>query len=86
MSLGTPAYMAPEKHAMQRWWMRADLFGCLLYRALAGAHPFEARDGFGMVARLTCRLPSSAIAGRAPLLRSLLGQLLRKMRAPGRAM
>jgi serine/threonine-protein kinase len=47
MSLGTPAYMAPEQAVGDPTDSRADLYawGMVAYELLAGAHPFAHRSG-----------------------------------------
>jgi serine/threonine protein kinase len=59
MSLGTPAYMAPEQHRNAKGVdVRADLFslGCILYHLVTGRSPFVGEDLVDTLTRVAkCR-------------------------------
>jgi len=84
MSLGTPAYMAPEQAVGDRNTdHRADLYslGVIAYEALSGAHPFGARTAQALVAAHLTEAPVPLGARRRdvpPSLAALVTQLLAK--------
>jgi serine/threonine-protein kinase len=84
MSLGTPAYMAPEQAVGDRNTdHRADLYalGVIAYEVLAGAHPFGTRTAQGLVAAHLTEAPAPLGARRPdvpPALAALVAQLLAK--------
>jgi TolB-like protein len=84
MSVGTPAYMAPEQAVGDRNTdHRADLYalGVIAYEMLAGAHPFGARTAQGFVAAHLTEAPAPLRARRPavpPALGELVAQLLAK--------
>jgi len=84
MSLGTPAYMAPEQAVGDRNTdHRADLYalGVMAYEMLAGAHPYGARSAQALVAAHLTETPSPLGARRPdvpPALAALVAQLLAK--------
>ncbi len=84
MSLGTPAYMAPEQ-AVGGGTIdyRTDLYalGVIAYEALAGAHPFGERSPQAVVAAHLTETPDAIAARRAdtpPALAALVMRLLAK--------
>ena len=84
VSVGTPAYMAPEQAVGDRNTdHRADLYalGVIAYEVLAGAHPFGARTAQGLVAAHLTEAPPPLGARRSdvpPALAALIAQLLAK--------
>jgi tetratricopeptide (TPR) repeat protein len=61
MLIGTPGYMAPEQARGELDVdARVDVFalGCVLYRCLAGAAPFEARDALATLAKVVLQEPA----------------------------
>ena len=84
MSVGTPAYMAPEQAVGdQDTDHRADLYalGVIAYEVLAGAHPFGVRTAQGLVAAHLTEAPAPLSARRRdvpPALAALVSQLLAK--------
>ncbi len=84
MSLGTPAYMAPEQvvgdAAVDH---RADLYalGVVAYEVLAGTHPFGPRSPQALVAAHLTEIPPPLTAKRRdvpPTLAALVARLLAK--------
>jgi len=84
VSLGTPAYMAPEQAigdgATDH---RADLYalGVIAYEVLAGAHPFGKRTPQSLVAAHLTEAPPNVATRRVdvpPALGALIGQLMAK--------
>src|SRR5688572_9277176 len=78
MSIGTPAYMAPEQAAGDHTDHRADLYawGMMAYELLAGDHPFaEKRTRRQLVAAQVAELPPP-LAERKPGLPAGLGALV----------
>ena len=63
MFVGTPAYMAPERHGDQAD-QRSDLFslGCLLYHMLAGSSPFRGKDAMAILTALIEHTPPSLVS------------------------
>lgn len=57
--VGTPAYMPPEQALAKPVDERADVYaiGALMYRALAGAPPFEGVDGLDVAVKLLASPP-----------------------------
>ena len=83
LSLGTPAYMAPEQAAGGAVDERTDLYalGLIAYEALTGVHPFNARTPQAMIAaHITETPPPVADHRRAvpPALAALVMRLLAK--------
>lgn len=84
VSLGTPAYMAPEQAVGDRNTdHRADLYalGVIAYEMLAGAHPFEGRTAQGLVAAHLAEAPAPLGTRRPdvpPALAALVARLLAK--------
>ena len=84
VSVGTPAYMAPEQAVGdQSTDHRADLYalGVVAYEVLAGAHPFGARTAQGLVAAHLTEAPAPLGVRRPdapPALAALVAQLLAK--------
>ena len=84
VSVGTPAYMAPEQAVGDRNAdHRADLYalGVIAYEALAGAHPFGARTAQALVTAHLTEAPAPLAARRPdvpPPLAALVTQLLAK--------
>jgi serine/threonine-protein kinase len=83
VSLGTPAYMAPEQAVGGTIDFRADLYalGVLAYEALAGRHPFSARSAQGLVTAHLTETPApigELRPGTPPALAALVMQLLAK--------
>ena len=84
ISLGTPAYMAPEQAVGGGVIdFRADLYalGVIAYEALAGAHPFAAGSPQALVAAHLTEVPVPVDARRRetpPALAALVMQLLAK--------
>ncbi len=61
MTIGTPAYMAPEQAMGERVDARADLYavGVILHLALSGTLPFEAPSGFELACMKVMTNPRS---------------------------
>ncbi len=84
VSLGTPAYMAPEQVVGDAATdHRADLYslGVIAYEAILGAHPFAGRAPQALVAAHLTETPTSLVARRAdtpPALDALVMKLLAK--------
>jgi TolB-like protein/tetratricopeptide (TPR) repeat protein len=84
MSLGTPAYMAPEQAVGDRNTdHRADLYalGVIAYEMLAGTHPYGARTAQALVAAHLTETPAPLGSRRPdvpPALAALVTQLLAK--------
>lgn len=84
VSLGTPAYMAPEQAVGDRNVdHRADLYalGLIAYEMLAGAHPFGTRTRQGLIAAHLAEAPAPLGPRRPdapPALAALVTQLLAK--------
>ena len=84
VSLGTPAYMAPEQAVGDRNAdHRADLYalGVVAYEMLAGVHPFAARSAQALVTAHLTEAPAPLAARRAdvpPALAALVEHLLAK--------
>ena len=84
MSLGTPAYMAPEQAIGDRSMdHRADLYalGVVAYEMLAGAHPFGARPLHALVAAHLTEAPvppATKRSGIPPALDALVMRLMAK--------
>lgn len=81
VSLGTPAYMAPEQALGDPTDHRADLYalGIVAYEMLAGAHPFGERPWPAMVAAHLTEDPTPLDARRSevpPAVTSLVTRLL----------
>jgi serine/threonine-protein kinase len=67
LSLGTPAYMAPEQAMGERTLTRGvDIYalGCVLYEMLAGEPPFAGPTAQAIVARVMTEEPRSLVAQR----------------------
>ncbi len=78
MSLGTPAYIAPEQASGGDVDQRADIYawGVLAYELLAGAHPFEGRTSpQALVAAHMVEVPRP-LARRAPAVPAGLAALV----------
>jgi eukaryotic-like serine/threonine-protein kinase len=83
MSLGTPAYMAPEQAVGDAVDARTDLYalGLLGYEMLAGRQPFEGRTVQQQLAAHAAEAPPPVASRRAttpPALSALVMQLLEK--------
>jgi serine/threonine protein kinase len=80
--LGTAAYMSPEQARGQKLDKRSDIwsFGCVLYEALTGHHPFRGETLSDTVAAILGRDPdwSTLPADTPPRLASLLRRCLQK--------
>jgi TolB-like protein len=70
VTLGTPAYMAPEQAAGDAVDHRADLYawGVIAYELLAGAHPFSERTTAGALVAAHIRDTPPPICSRVPAL------------------
>ena len=80
ISIGTPAYMAPEQVASDRGAdQRTDIysFGCLAYELLSGQTPFHGRTPQGMIAAHVVEAPPT-LKGVAAALSSLVMRCLAK--------
>jgi eukaryotic-like serine/threonine-protein kinase len=81
--LGTPAYVAPERFAGEPVTAATDVYalGVLLYRALAGALPWEADTPTGLIRAHQSRPPDPlpAIDGLPPSVAELCGRCLSKL-------
>jgi eukaryotic-like serine/threonine-protein kinase len=78
MSVGTPAYMAPEQHAGRSMDPRSDqyAFCATLYEALYGVRPFRGRDN-AELAYAKSRLRFSTPQARAKVPRWLVAAMVR---------
>lgn len=80
--LGTPAYMSPEQARGETLDKRTDIwsFGCCLFEALSGRHPFPGKTISEMLASVLTAEPAFAALPRAVprRLRELLRRCLRK--------
>jgi len=74
VTLGTPAYMAPEQAAGDTIDHRADLYawGVVAYELLAGAHPFGDRTTAGALVAAHIRDTPPSLAARLPALPTAL--------------
>jgi tRNA A-37 threonylcarbamoyl transferase component Bud32 len=86
ISLGTPAYMAPEQGAGDAVDHRADLYslGVVAYELLAGSLPFEGRNTQQLLAAHAAQAPEPLVRRRAAVpepLAALVMQLLEKQPA-----
>ncbi len=83
MSLGTPAYMAPEQATGQRDIdLRADLYawGVMAWELLAGAHPFAGRSSVpAMIAAHIAEAPPSLATSRPDVPKALADVVMRCM-------
>jgi tRNA A-37 threonylcarbamoyl transferase component Bud32 len=83
VTLGTPAYMAPEQINGETPDARADVFafGVFMYEYSCGVHPFDGSSGLAIVARILDSEPRP-IASRCPQLpvrlAEVIGRCLRK--------
>ena len=81
MSLGTPAYMAPEQATGQPDIdLRADLYawGVMAWELLAGAHPFAGRSSVpAMIAAHIAEAPPSLAASRPDVPKALADVVMR---------
>jgi eukaryotic-like serine/threonine-protein kinase len=70
ITIGTPAYMAPEQAAGDAVDHRADLYawGVIAYELLAGAHPFADRTTAGAMVAAHIRDDPAPLAHRVPSL------------------
>jgi len=77
LSLGTPAYMAPEQVAADAIDYRTDLYawGMVAYEVLTGAHPFASRTQAQLMAAQLSEMPP-ALAGVRPTLPPALADLV----------
>jgi len=73
MLVGTLLYMAPEQLEGGPVDVRADLFalGVMLYEYATGIHPFEARSGMGVAARILAANPTPIATARSDMPRPL---------------
>jgi Tol biopolymer transport system component len=82
MVLGTTAYMSPEQARGQEIDTRTDIwaFGCILYEALTGRHPFRANTASDTIAAILQREPDwAALPERTPPgIRRLMRRSLKK--------
>jgi eukaryotic-like serine/threonine-protein kinase len=86
MTVGTPAYMAPEAVTGEAVDARADLYalGVIAYEVLAGSHPFVGRSGPAMLAAHATAAPESLTRRRPSVpaaLEALVNRLLEKRAA-----
>jgi serine/threonine-protein kinase len=70
ISLGTPAYMAPEQAVGDEVDHRADIYawGVLAYELISGAHPFANRTTAGALVAAHIRDTAAPLAARVPAL------------------
>ena len=83
ISLGTPAYMAPEQATGEAVDHRADLYalGVIAYELIGGTHPFAGRSSLALVAAHLSESPAPLSERRPevpPTLAALVAQLLAK--------
>jgi serine/threonine-protein kinase len=78
VTLGTPAYMAPEQAAGDEVDHRADLYawGIVAYELLAGAHPFGDRTTAGALVAAHIRDTPPSLATRLPALPAALTKIV----------
>lgn len=77
--LGSPLYMSPEHLHPKSLDRRSDIFslGCVLYRCLAGAAPFEAETALLTIVNLEAQRNPLALPSEVkPFMRSIVGKCL----------
>ncbi len=83
MTIGTPAYMAPEQLHGQPVDARADVFalGVLLYEYASGVHPFQAPTPLALVSRVIAAEPEPIerrVRDLPPAVATVIARSLRK--------
>ena len=78
--IGTVAYMSPEQAAGQRLDARSDVFsfGVVLYEALAGRRPFDARNDLELLKSIVHSTPPALPSDVPELLRNAVERALEK--------